>query len=147
MYRSILDIPFRAAERFPERVSHSYLAGKTKENRTFAQFAGLIRELTAGFQSLGISKGDHVGFFVNNRYEWIATDFALMALGAVSVPRGSDTAPAEVQFIYRHSDQRLLLYWRHLRLPCERADREGNNAKRSPQEALIHNRSNPHYIL
>jgi long-chain acyl-CoA synthetase len=109
MYRSILDIPFRTAERFPSRVSHQFRVGDTTETRSFAQFATLIRELTAGFKELGIEKGNHVGFFVNNRYEWIATDFALMALGAVSVPRGSDTTPSEVRFIFRHSDSSYLV--------------------------------------
>ena len=58
---------------------------------------------------MSVSRGDHAGFFVNNRYEWSVTDYALQALGAVSVPRGSDTAPKEVQFIYHHSDSSVLI--------------------------------------
>lgn len=109
MYHSLLDIPFQTARDYPDRVSHQFLVGKKTVTRTFREFARLIEVISAGFTALGIKPQDHVGFFMNNRYEWIATDFALMAIGAVSVPRGSDTTPREVQFIYHHSDSVYLI--------------------------------------
>ena len=109
MLSNILELPFLAAGQYPERISHQFRSGKKIESRTFSDFALSIRELTAGFQELGISRGNHVGFFVNNRYEWSVTDYALQALGAVSVPRGSDTTPREVQFIFHHSDSVILI--------------------------------------
>ena len=109
MYRSLLEIPFEAAQRFPDRVSHKWKERNETLTRTFSDFAASIRVLSAGFVSAGIAKGDHVGFFVNNRFEWMVTDFALMAVGAVSVPRGSDTTPKEVAFIFKHSDSRHLI--------------------------------------
>ncbi len=109
MYRSLLQIPLDAALRFPDRISHKWHHKNETLTRTYADLAEFIQILGAGFASAGIAKGDQVGFFVNNRYEWIATDFALMALGAVSVPRGSDTAPKEAAFIFKHSDSRHLI--------------------------------------
>ena len=109
MYNSLLDIPFEAAGKYPDRISHQFRNGKKTETRTFKDFTRLIEVLTAGFGYYGIEKKDHVGFFMNNRFEWICTDFALMALGAVSVPRGSDTTPKEVQFIFHHSDSVYLI--------------------------------------
>ena len=106
---NILDLIFFAEDNYPERVSH-----KTKKNgqikfKTFKDTASAVKILTAGFVKYGIKPGDHIGFFVNNRFEWIITDFAIMALKAVSVPRGSDTAPSEVKFIYNHSDSKFLI--------------------------------------
>ncbi|OQY32599.1 MAG: hypothetical protein B6241_10535 [Spirochaetaceae bacterium 4572_59] len=109
MYNSLLDIPFRTAALYPDRISHQFRTPSGTETRTFAEFALLIKQLTAGFRSYGIERKDHVGFFMNNRFEWISTDFALMALGAISVPRGSDTTPLEVQFIFNHSDSVYLI--------------------------------------
>ncbi|MCK5735171.1 MAG: AMP-binding protein, partial [Spirochaetaceae bacterium] len=109
MLNNILELPFLAAENYPDRISHQYRVGEEIESKTFSDFALSIRELTAGMQELGIARGNHVGFFVNNRYEWSVTDYALQALGAVSVPRGSDTTPLEVQFIYNHSDSVILI--------------------------------------
>ncbi|MEI6386773.1 MAG: AMP-binding protein, partial [Spirochaetota bacterium] len=109
MYNSLLDIILEAAARFPDRVAHRWREKSATLSRSYAELGLLSRHLIAGFAELGIARGDHVGFFVNNRSEWLATDFALMALGAVSVPRGSDTAPKEVAFIFRHSDSRHLI--------------------------------------
>ncbi len=109
MHSPLLSIPFETARRYPERISHKWKVKDKTETRSYAQFARTIRILTAGFKAAGISHGDHTGFFVNNRFEWTCTDFALMALGSVSVPRGSDTPPREVAFIFRHSDSRHLI--------------------------------------
>jgi len=108
MNSPLLSAPFETARRFPERLSHKWKIKDKTNSRRYADFAHTIRVLTAGLKSAGVSRGDHVGFFVNNRFEWICTDYALMALGAVSVPRGSDTAPKEIEFIFRHSDSRHL---------------------------------------
>ncbi|MDC7238998.1 MAG: AMP-binding protein, partial [Spirochaetales bacterium] len=109
MYNSILEIPFETAAKYPGRISHQFRTRSGEEKISFADFTRFIRVLTAGFGRLGIKKSDHVGFFMNNRYEWISTDMALMALGAVSVPRGSDTTAREIQFIYKHSDSAFLI--------------------------------------
>jgi long-chain acyl-CoA synthetase len=109
MNSPLLSVPFRTADRYPERISHKWRVKDKVETRTYAEYARAIRVMTAGFKAEGIGKGDHVAFFVNNRFEWTVTDFALMALGAVSVPRGSDTAPKESAFIFRHSDSTFLI--------------------------------------
>ncbi|MGB4587029.1 MAG: AMP-binding protein [Rectinemataceae bacterium] len=109
MKSPLLAVPFETASRYPERVSHKWKTREKTASKTYGEFAHTIRILTAGFKAAGIIKDDHVGFFVNNRFEWISTDFALMALGAVSVPRGSDTAPKEIEFIFHHSDSRHLI--------------------------------------
>ena len=109
MINSILDLPFYAADKFGDRISHKTKNKGNQNVRTFRQTAELVKILASGFSAHGVSAGDHVGFFVNNRYEWILTDFALMGLKAVTVPRGSDTTPREVKFIFNHSDSRFLI--------------------------------------
>ena len=106
---SLVEIPFITAAAYPDRVSHRSHEGKGFVEKTYAEFARFIRILTAGFDAYGVKKGEYIGFFVNNRYEWISTDMALLALSSVSVPRGSDTAPIEVQFIFHHSDSKYLI--------------------------------------
>lgn len=109
MQSALLGVPFTTARLFPDRIAYKWRTRNQEETRSYAQFAQTIRLYTAGFQAFGIKRGDHVGFFVNNRFEWIATDFALMALGAVSIPRGSDTTAKEVAFIFHHSDSKHLI--------------------------------------
>ena len=109
MKSTLLSVPFKTAARFPERVAYRWKPREGVQERSYARLTADIRALAAAFAEIGVARGDHVGFFVNNRYEWICTDFALMAIGAVSVPRGSDTTPKEVAFIFRHSDSRHLI--------------------------------------
>jgi long-chain acyl-CoA synthetase len=109
VYHSLLAIPIEAAVRFTDRVSHKWRSKDGGSVRSYAEFGRFVRVLTAGFAEAGVAKGEHAAVFVNNRFEWIATDFALMALGAVSVPRGSDTPAKEAAFIFKHSDSRRLI--------------------------------------
>lgn len=109
MFSTILEIPFLMAEKYPDRVSHRSREEGQFVDVLYKDFVKDIRYLSEGFSSWGMKKGDHVSFFVNNRYEWILSDFAFMNLSAVSVPRGSDTAPLEAAFIFNHSDSSWLV--------------------------------------
>ncbi len=109
MYKNILEVPLETVAVYPNRVSHRTKNKKNVPDRTYEEFVQTIGALTAGFAHYGMTENDHVSFFVNNRFEWIATDFAIMALRAVSVPRGSDTTPKESQFIFSHSDSTYLI--------------------------------------
>ena len=104
MFKTLTEVPFKTAAKYPERVSYRYREGSSLTDITYKKLTEDIQILTSGLFSYGIKEGDHVAFFVNNRYEWILSDFALLGLAAVSVPRGSDTPPSEASFIFHHSD-------------------------------------------
>ncbi len=108
-YNNLFEIISRNAKIFPERVSHKFRTSEGFVTRTWKEFYGSVRMLAAGFCSSGVDKGSHAAFFSDNRYEWAMTDYALLSIGAVSVPRGSDTTPVEQKFIYQHSDSRFLI--------------------------------------
>jgi long-chain acyl-CoA synthetase len=74
-------------------------------------FAGLLADIDAlatALLQLGIGRGDRVGLIAENRSEWLVVDQALASIGAIDVPRGSDTSPRELQFILRHSGCRAV---------------------------------------
>ena len=110
MFGCLVDIPFNICEKYPERVSHRFRKDKGIVDKTYRDFIGDIKALASGFKEFGIKEKDHVSFFVNNRYEWSLTDFSLQTLRAVSVPRGSDTAPLEAEFIFNHSDSTYIIF-------------------------------------
>lgn len=74
---------------------------------SFATLARDARALARALLDLGLRRGDRVGLLADNRYEWLLADLATTYLGAVDVPRGSDTPPAEVHFILRHAGCRM----------------------------------------
>ncbi|MBM3975324.1 MAG: long-chain fatty acid--CoA ligase [Planctomycetes bacterium] len=70
---------------------------------TFGALVADIDALATALVGLGVRRGDRVGLVAENRCEWLLVDQALASLGAVSVPRGVDTTPKELQFLLRHS--------------------------------------------
>lgn len=69
-------------------------------------FGGLVADIDAlamALLGLGVRRSDRVGVIAENRCDWLLVDLALASVGAVSVPRGVDTTPKELQFLLRHS--------------------------------------------
>ncbi len=83
------------------------------EQKTFTvsyeKFFEDVLILSRAFASKGIHKGSKVVFISDNRYEWIVTDMALISLGAISIPRGSDTPSKELEYIVKHSEADFLI--------------------------------------
>jgi len=65
--------------------------------------------LSKAFASKKIVRDSKVMLLSDNRYGWMVTDIALVALGAISVPRGSDTPSQELEFIMTDSDCEFLI--------------------------------------
>lgn len=74
------------------------------ESTTYKQLYEQVKQCAAGLASLGIKRGEHVGIISDNRQEWIVTDLALLGIGAVDVPRGSDSMADEVGYILGHAE-------------------------------------------
>jgi len=76
---------------------------------SYRDFYNKVLVLICGLKEIGIKKGDKIFLFCDNRIEWIMFDFALQGLGAISIPRGTDTVMPEVEFILEHSESDYLL--------------------------------------
>jgi long-chain acyl-CoA synthetase len=66
---------------------------------SYSDMAALVKKFGAGMLSLGLSGGDHVAIFADNRPRWIITDLGLLSAGMITVPRGCDTSTSEFEFI------------------------------------------------
>ncbi len=53
--------------------------------RSWREFASDVDRMAAGLAALGIAKGDRVGIWSPNRYEWLVTQFATARIGAILV--------------------------------------------------------------
>lgn len=76
---------------------------RVHEPVTFSQLCREVADLAAGLHVLGIRRGDRVGLLAENSHLWLLADLATTSIGAIDVPRGSDTSPQEMVFILRHS--------------------------------------------
>ncbi len=86
-----------------ERIFLPRRRAQLAEPISFARFAADTDALAIALLDLGIRHGDRVGLVAENRYEWLLVDQAVASIGAIDVPRGSDTSPGEMQFILDHS--------------------------------------------
>ena len=85
---------------------------KIDEKQFEVSYAKLFEDvllLSRVFKSKGVKKGSKVMFVCDNRYEWMVTDLAIVSLGGISIPRGSDTPTQELEFIMKHSEADFLV--------------------------------------
>ncbi|MDR2095950.1 MAG: long-chain fatty acid--CoA ligase [Treponema sp.] len=64
--------------------------------KTYRQFYDEVRYAAAGLMDLGVRRGDMVGIVSDNRHEWLVSDFSILSIGAVDVPRGCDATIQEL---------------------------------------------------
>lgn len=86
-----------------QRTAYIYQAGNEEKQVPYSKVFEDVLLLGRALSSKGVVKGDRVMFLSDNRYAWIVTDLAIMSIGAITVPRGSDTPPQELVFILENS--------------------------------------------
>ncbi len=66
---------------------------------TVETFDNEVVAVARGLAAAGVEPGDRVGIMSRTRYEWMVVDFAVWAIGAVSVPVYETSAPDQVRWI------------------------------------------------
>jgi long-chain acyl-CoA synthetase len=70
---------------------------------TCAQAAQQIRSAALGLIAEGVQPGDRVSIFSATRYEWAILDFAILAVGAVTVPIYETSSAEQVRWVLQDS--------------------------------------------
>ncbi|MBI9102349.1 MAG: AMP-binding protein [Spirochaetales bacterium] len=95
----------KTVEKYPSHVLTMVKdSNKEFQPTTYADFYGEGAALGLALMKTGIKRGDHIGIISDNRKEWLLTDFAALAIGAIDVPRGSDSTADEITYILDHAD-------------------------------------------
>ncbi|ORW11364.1 AMP-dependent synthetase/ligase [Mycobacterium kyorinense] len=76
---------------------------------TCAEAAAQIRSAAAGLIAEGVQAGDRVAIFSATRYEWAILDFAILAVGAVTVPIYETSSAEQVRWVLQDSGAVLVL--------------------------------------
>ncbi len=71
---------------------------------TYDEMRSAYRRLAAGFDALGVERGDRVGIFADTRIEWALSDFALLARGAVVSTVYASSSPEKVEYLLDNPD-------------------------------------------
>ncbi|XP_034567635.1 medium-chain acyl-CoA ligase ACSF2, mitochondrial-like [Notolabrus celidotus] len=88
-----------AAERWPDREAVAFLQDGIR--KTFSQFQQDVDKMAAGLLALGLEKGDRLGVWGPNSYEWILSQFASAKAGIILVSLNPAYQVKEVEFTLR----------------------------------------------
>jgi long-chain acyl-CoA synthetase len=87
---------------------------------TYLEMATAIEEFAAGLVAQGIRRGDRVGIFSPNMPEWLIADYAILSIGAITVPLYATNTSEQVTGIANNSGMKLLLVGSEAEYPVAR---------------------------
>lgn len=82
---------------------------------TYRRFAHEVDRLAAGLLALRLEKGDRIGIWAPNRYEWVLTQFATARIGLVLVNINPAYRLAELEYALNKVGCRALITARHFK--------------------------------
>jgi long-chain acyl-CoA synthetase len=87
----------------PDHVIMQRLVSGSWTDVTCAQVASQVRSVALGLIAKGVNPGDRVAVLSATRYEWPIIDFAILAIGAVTVPIYETSAAEQIRFVLADS--------------------------------------------
>ena len=111
--QTIGDALHDTVERFGERPA--LIVRHQGYRATYAELWAQTSRAARGLLARGIKKGDRVGIWSPNRYEWVVTQFAAARAGAVLVTTNPAYKTAELEYALKQSGVRLLILSRAFR--------------------------------
>ncbi|MDT5000713.1 MAG: long-chain acyl-CoA synthetase [Mycobacterium sp.] len=87
----------------PNHVIIQRLINGTWSNVTSAQVAAQVRSTALGLIAEGVQPGDRVAILSATRYEWPIIDFAILSIGAVTVPIYETSSAEQISFVLSDS--------------------------------------------
>jgi long-chain acyl-CoA synthetase len=105
MYANLGQVMPRGAAKYGDRVALVFQGEEFSYNR----LDGLTARLANGLSGLGVSPGDRVTLYSQNRWEWIVSYYAVLRLGAVINPINVMLTPDEVVFVTEDCGAKVLL--------------------------------------
>ncbi len=99
-------------EEYGKTVDKDLLKYKVDDKYTGVSYSKFKEETDSfafGLASLGIKREDKVAIMSENRPEWVYTDMAALALGAIDVPLYPSLTAASVEFILNNSESKCIV--------------------------------------
>jgi len=103
----------RAVERYGER--EALVVRGQWYRATYQQLWDATTKLARALMAAGIQKGDRVGIWSPNRWEWVVVQFATARMGAILVNLNPAYKTAELEYALTQSGTKLLFLSRHFR--------------------------------
>jgi long-chain acyl-CoA synthetase len=110
---------FARCKRDPGAVIALQRQGDVFQPATAAAFAECVRLRARGLLRLGVRSGERVVLMAPNSLDWAIMDFAILSIGAITVPLYPTFSPREIHYVLGDSGAGLILLesareWRHI---------------------------------
>ncbi len=100
---SLPEALFRTAESHAANPAQWYRQKDEYLPVTYAQMATRIRHVASGLIRAGFKAGDRIGLLMENRPEWAVVDYAILSIGAVTVPLYCSYRPQDIAYVLNDS--------------------------------------------
>jgi long-chain acyl-CoA synthetase len=105
--RTLVDLFFDRAARWPDRSALRHAEGDIWQSITWVAYGQAVREVAAGLVALGIASGDRVGILAGNQPRWHMADVGIISAGAISVPAYPTGTASQLSHVMGHSACRV----------------------------------------
>ena len=109
LVRTVADLPFHVAGRFPKSVLLRRCVGDRFEDRSSRELFDEVRDLSLGLEDLGVRAGERVAILAESRPEWTVTDLAILTAGAVTVPVYPTLPASQAGYILADAGARVVV--------------------------------------
>ncbi|PXX92370.1 AMP-binding protein [Marinobacter vulgaris] len=97
----------RTAEKYPD--TEALVALHQNIRWTYKEFQQKVNEAARAFMAIGVERGDRVGIWSPNRYEWTVTQFATAKVGAILVNINPAYGVHELEYALNLAGMRFLV--------------------------------------
>ena len=106
---NLIDLFAIARQRTPNKPALRFAASGAGADYTYAELFDAADRLAAGLQAWGLTQGDRVAFFMDNRPEFVIAYLAVIRLGAGMVPINLRYRRLEIRHMVADSTPRLII--------------------------------------
>jgi len=100
---SLPEALFRSGNRYASRPAQWQRLESGYVPVTYAQLISRVQHIASGLLQLGIRPGERIALLMENRPEWAAIDYAILSIGAVTVPLYCTSRPQDMIYILQDS--------------------------------------------
>lgn len=108
-YSSLGEMFKTVCETYPDKTGMMYKDQGEYQSISFRDIQKQVYHAAGGLKNLGVQKGDRVLLLSENRVEWAFSDYAILTLGAVTVPIYPTLLPAHIEFIINNSEGKVII--------------------------------------
>ncbi|MBA4495391.1 AMP-dependent synthetase/ligase [Paenactinomyces guangxiensis] len=106
---NLVEMLAQTVKQYPDKTALRWKQDGKYHSMTYQKLWNTIRDFAFGLERLGIRAGTKVAILSENHPCWVISDFALLSLGAVSVPIYPALQVQQIFFMLQHTDTEAVI--------------------------------------